>query len=579
MTAAVQLRPQVELIGRYEGSGRTDESYLVRRPDGAFVELTPYLYFVMQAVDSQLSAPSDIARSLDITVDDVEVLLSRLEPLGLLESDTHSDQRPEAFLALQAKGRVVPTRLVSALSRVLQHLYHWPVVLGVLGTFVLVMVDTVRHGYLRSSVSSLVDQPALVLVLLGLMLASMVFHELGHASACRFGGAHPGEIGAGLYLMWPSFYTNVTDGYRLDRAGRVRTDLGGVYFNAVLACAFYGLFQITHYPPLILAVAATLLLMVEQLLPFVRFDGYWIVSDLAGVPDLFPRLGPALHRWPKGNHVRQELKPYSRRIIRAWAISTVIVLPLELLLTLLLSATLLVTFAIGLHDQYAQLEVNYQADAYAAVALNLVDLALLALLMVSMVYALTFLTLRIVRYAAGKWGWLAGVLAFCILAAPVTYSAASLRLVHSPATPVVTHPATHLAPIPTTTTTTTTTTSTTVPTSPTVPTAPTPPPAGPPGTALLRTVAAPKPQPLIAPTPAPTAKPPASTTAPTAAPGTTTTTTNPPATTPTNAPTTTTTSPPTTTTTVAPTTTTTTTEPPTTTTTTVAPTTTTTTTS
>ena len=575
MPAAVQLRPEVELIGRYEGSGRSTESFLVRRPDGAFVELTPYLYFVMQAVDSQLSAPSDIAKSLDITVDDVEVLLSRLEPLGLLESDTQVDQRPEAFLALQAKGRMIPPRIVSALSRVHQHLYHRPVVLGVLALFVAVLVNTIRHGYLRSSVSSLVDQPALVLVLLGLMLASMVFHELGHASACRYGGAHPGEIGAGLYLMWPSFYTNVTDGYRLDRIGRVRTDLGGVYFIAVLACAFAGLFQLTHYPPLILAVAATLLMMVEQLLPFVRFDGYWIVSDLAGVPDLFPRLGPALHRTPKGKHLHQELKPYSRRIIRAWAITTVIILPIELFVTLLLSATLAVTFALGIQSQYTQLELNYQADHYAAVALNLVDLALLTLLLVSLTYALVFLTFRIVRFAAMRWNWLAGALAFCVLAAPVTYSAASLRLVHNPAVPIVTHRATTLAPIPTTTTTTTATTTTTVPTSPTLPTAaPTAPAIRVPGLPAAALLSAP---PVTKPAPAPTAKP-TSTTATTAAPGTTTTTAPPATSTPTTAPpTTTSTAPPTTTTTVAPTTTTTT-EPPTTTTTTVAPTTTTTTT-
>ena len=39
-------------------------------------------------------------------------------------------------------------------------------------------------------------------------------------------------MGTGLYLVWPAFYTDVTDSYRLGRAGRLRTDLGGLYFNA-----------------------------------------------------------------------------------------------------------------------------------------------------------------------------------------------------------------------------------------------------------------------------------------------------------------------------------------------------------
>ena len=73
--------------------------------------------------------------------------------------------------------------------------------------------------------------------MLGLAVASMLFHECGHAAACRYGGARPGVIGVGFYVVWPAFYTNVTDAYRLGRAGRIRTDLGGVYFNAVFVLA------------------------------------------------------------------------------------------------------------------------------------------------------------------------------------------------------------------------------------------------------------------------------------------------------------------------------------------------------
>ena len=32
--------------------------------------------------------------------------------------------------------------------------------------------------------------------------------------------------------------------------------------------------------------------MLDQLLPIVRFDGYFILSDLIGVPDLFARVVP-----------------------------------------------------------------------------------------------------------------------------------------------------------------------------------------------------------------------------------------------------------------------------------------------
>ena len=43
---------------------------------------------------------------------------------------------------------------------------------------------------------------------------------------------------------------------------------------------------------LLLVIAVTHLEMLDQLLPFVRFDGYFILSDLVGVPDLFARVVP-----------------------------------------------------------------------------------------------------------------------------------------------------------------------------------------------------------------------------------------------------------------------------------------------
>ena len=74
----------------------------------------------------------------------------------------------------------------------------------------------------------------------GAVVLATVFHEIGHASACRYGGAKPGVLGAGIYVVWPVFYCDVTDAYRLGKAGRLRTDLGGVYFNGDLRSAHGG---------------------------------------------------------------------------------------------------------------------------------------------------------------------------------------------------------------------------------------------------------------------------------------------------------------------------------------------------
>ena len=55
-----------------------------------------------------------------------------------------------------------------------------------------------------------------------------------------------------------------------------------------------GIYAATSSELLLLVIAVTHLEMLEQLLPFVRFDGYFILSDLVGVPDLFARIVPVL---------------------------------------------------------------------------------------------------------------------------------------------------------------------------------------------------------------------------------------------------------------------------------------------
>ena len=149
------------------------------------------------------------------------------------------------------------------------------------------------HG-LGRGLQQILRDPVDLLIVLGLSVLSAAFHECGHATGCRYGGARPGVVGVGIYLVWPSFFTNVTDSYRLSRAGRLRTDLGGLYFNLIFMLALAGIYAATSAEVLLIVIAVTHLEMLEQLLPFVRFDGYFILSDLAGVPDLFARIAPIL---------------------------------------------------------------------------------------------------------------------------------------------------------------------------------------------------------------------------------------------------------------------------------------------
>jgi putative peptide zinc metalloprotease protein len=129
-----------------------------------------------------------------------------------------------------------------------------------------------------------------------------------------------------LYLVWPAFYTDVTDSYRLDRAGRIRTDLGGLYFNAVVVVLTYVWWWATGWEALLLLVATQILQMVTQLLPLLRFDGYHLLADLAGVPDLYHRIKPTLlgllpNHWHSPE--QRVLTPRARALITLWVLVSV----------------------------------------------------------------------------------------------------------------------------------------------------------------------------------------------------------------------------------------------------------------
>ena len=68
---------------------------------------------------------------------------------------------------------------------------------------------------------------------------------------------------------------------------------------------------------LLLLVALQVLQMVKQLSPVIRADGYHILSDATGVPDLYAHMGPTLRRLLPGH--RDEPSALTRPGARCWS--------------------------------------------------------------------------------------------------------------------------------------------------------------------------------------------------------------------------------------------------------------------
>jgi hypothetical protein len=89
-----------------------------------------------------------------------------------------------------------------------------------LAVFTVTTVWVLFEKGLASPTYQALHEPGMLLLVLALVAVSAGFHEFGHAAACRYVGATPGAMGVGLYLVWPVFFTDVTDSYRLGRRER-----------------------------------------------------------------------------------------------------------------------------------------------------------------------------------------------------------------------------------------------------------------------------------------------------------------------------------------------------------------------
>jgi putative peptide zinc metalloprotease protein len=412
-----RLADGVELLGAYKNSAYSKPPSLVRRADGQIVQMSPLLYQVACRIDGSRGADAiaalvsaDLDRSLD--AEQVSYLIkAKLLPLGIVATAGVPRALPKAnpLFALRARFTLLSERIANLVGVLLRPLFRWPVIVAVVSSMLAVDYWLFFVHGLGAGIEQVLRDPVDLLVVLGLTLVSALFHECGHAAGCRYGGARPGVIGVGIYLVWPSFFTNVTDSYRLSRVGRLRTDLGGLYFNLVFMLALAGMYVGTSAQILLLVIAVTHLEMLDQLLPIVRFDGYFILSDLIGVPDLFARVVPIVKSaLPAGRRDPRVagLRRSARIVVTAWVLC---VIPL-LLFTIGYLLLHLPAFERALwhstRDQAHLISAAVVGHHYALTAIDAVSIVLLTLPGAGSLYIATRLARQVAalgrRWAADR---------------------------------------------------------------------------------------------------------------------------------------------------------------------------------
>lgn len=193
---------------------------------------------------------------------------------------------PDAFLA-----RTLPWvgKLISLWGALI-----WLVVVG---AGLKVVAD--HFPALRNQAQGIIDPGNLILLYAGLVLLKSA-HEFGHAYFCRRFGGEVHAMGILLMVFTPIPYMDATSawGFR-ERWKRVLVGAAGMivelFFAAIAALVWANTGQGTlhglAYNMMFIASVSTILF---NLNPLLRFDGYYILSDLVGIPNLSQRANAQL---------------------------------------------------------------------------------------------------------------------------------------------------------------------------------------------------------------------------------------------------------------------------------------------
>ncbi|MCU6496212.1 HlyD family efflux transporter periplasmic adaptor subunit [Rugamonas sp. A1-17] len=129
-----------------------------------------------------------------------------------------------------------------------------------------------------------------------------VCHELGHALTAKRYGCRVPTMGLAFLVMWPVAYTDTNEVWKLARRDqRLAVAGAGIVTELMIACwATLAWSWLPEGGPrqvaFLLSTTTWIATMAINASPFMRFDGYFLLSDYLGLPNLHSRAF-ALARW------------------------------------------------------------------------------------------------------------------------------------------------------------------------------------------------------------------------------------------------------------------------------------------
>ena len=284
-------------------------------------------YALLQMLDG-LSSPDQIKRRFDyrfapqkIAMQELYQFIGMLYRSSLLVSDSPGQgvelqrrgvknrkaelrQSLTNILAIRYKG-FDPDKMLGEMNKWVGWFFTWPAFLLVLllGLSALALIITQFETFQNKLPSFNDFFAAKNWVWLAIVMAlTKVLHEFGHGLACKKFGGECHEMGVMLLVLTPCLYVNVSDSWLLNsKWKRAFIAAAGMYVELVLASIAVFVWWFSS-PGIVNQLALNLIFVssVSTILfnanPLLRYDGYYILSDLLEIPNLRSKATSILQR-------------------------------------------------------------------------------------------------------------------------------------------------------------------------------------------------------------------------------------------------------------------------------------------
>ena len=278
---------------------------IIKHPvSGRFYRFKEAERFIAEQLDGE--TPLDVIRErteakfgASLGLDTLNAFVKNLDKIGLLETSKPGEKR-DSGRPSRIRGNLLylrlalldPDRLFTRLVPHIRLLFTRRfLVLSAIPILVALALTLANAREIAADLPRLYQASA-ILPFFALILVVASIHEFAHGLTCKHFGGEVHELGFMVMYFQPAFYCNVSDAWLFpEKSKRLWVGFAGPYFELVLWAVATIAWRMTE-PDTGINYAALIIMALSGLRsffdfnPFVKLDGYYLLSDLLELPNL-----------------------------------------------------------------------------------------------------------------------------------------------------------------------------------------------------------------------------------------------------------------------------------------------------